>query len=29
MATLPLGAEVHLDTDVGTFTTLAPPTTPR
>ena len=26
MATLPLGAEVHLDTDVGTFTTLAAPT---
>ena len=29
MATLPLGAEVHLDTEVGTFTTLAAPTSPR
>jgi muramoyltetrapeptide carboxypeptidase LdcA involved in peptidoglycan recycling len=29
MATLPLGAEMHLDTDVGTFSTLAAPTAPR
>lgn len=29
MATLPLGVEVHLDTEVGTFTTLAAPTAPR